>query len=85
MLFRSRIARDSLKADMLKEGARMKSSDTKDMMNKGVDIIKQLSSQHNQQEIASMGHEHQAREGVANRLHQMLQAQNKPEKPTRGE
>ena len=80
-----RIARDSLKADMLKEGARMKSSDTKDMMNKGVDIIKQLSSQHNQQEIASMGHEHQAREGVANRLHQMLQAQNKPEKPTRGE
>lgn len=84
-----RIAQENLKADLLKEGSRMESSDSKDIMNKGVEVLKQLSMQHSQQEIAAMGHEHQARIAQAERTHQRMQAQtqaqNKPEKPTRGE
>lgn len=80
-----RIARDNIKAGLLKEAAKIEDSKGKDLINKGVDVLKQMSSQHSQKTIARMGHEYQAQNAQAERAHQRAQAINKPEKPTRGE
>lgn len=49
-----RIASTQQQGELIREAARLENSDRKDMINKGVEVLKQLSSGHTQKEIASM-------------------------------
>lgn len=81
------IDRERIKADLIKEAARLEDSNQKDVLNKGVEILKQASTNLNQKNMREMDQEHQAKLAQADRTHQMMQAQRqtKPEIPTGGE
>ena len=81
------IDRERIKADLLKEAARLEDSNQKDMLNKGVEILKQASTNMSQKTMRAMDQEHQAKLAQADRTHQMMQSQRqtKPEIPTGGE
>jgi hypothetical protein len=49
-----RIASAQQQGELIREAARLENNDRKDMMNKGVEVLKQLSSGHTQKEIAAM-------------------------------
>ena len=81
------IDRERIKADLIKEAARLEDSNQKDVLNKGVEILKQASTNLSQKNMREMDQEHQAKLAQADRTHQMMQAQRqtKPEIPTGGE
>ena len=81
------IDRERIKADLIKEAARLEDSNQKDILNKGVEILKQASTNLSQKNMREMDQEHQAKLAQADRTHQMMQAQRqtKPEIPTGGE
>jgi hypothetical protein len=65
-----RTAAEQRKADLLKEAARLEADRSRDEVNKGVDVLKHLSTQHSQEQQQAKNIQHQTRQNEMNRTNQ---------------